>query len=345
MNFMHDDEFLLLMVHCEDRAIGYDNTLPILGVSDRARLREVGIQTAHEQPAWSRVEPSKGNYNFSYMDQIVKRNRDAGLKSLIQLCGWMVPNWVPKEWRARQRNGIYERETLSLWNDEAQDYLDIYYRTVINSYANQEDVGFFFGEFQGGEGIYPSSWPLYDDAALDDYRRVYGSSTFPIPDDPYTLHWFGNKATDHFLRRAALLYPKHHEIWNAQQRLMDTWSKSFGNFVQPKILERCRENYPDACIVLLQYTYFDSSHDNANSYFVHELTNLAHCETIVEAMFCDGLPMTTPKSIAEGFRGQIVHPAKNPGEHLEDWMVNNIRDSHNLWMRNYENNQDLLQAH
>ena len=54
----------------------------------------------------------------------------------------------------------------------------------------------------------------------------------PEPNNPDTLVWFGNKVTQHFIRKGKLLYPKFHEVWNTQQYLMDTWTKAFGNFVQ-----------------------------------------------------------------------------------------------------------------
>src|SRR4030042_3818157 len=91
-NFMVSDEFLLLMVHNETRCNDHNEKtmhwgLPeyVLNVADRKRLYDVGIRTAHEQPAWQTIEPSKGEYNFDFMDMLINRNREAGLKSLIQL--------------------------------------------------------------------------------------------------------------------------------------------------------------------------------------------------------------------------------------------------------------------
>jgi len=50
-------------------------------------------------------------------------------------------------------------------------------------------------------------------------------------------------------------------------------------------------------------------------------------------MFCAGLPITTPKAIAKGFRGQIVHPANAvEGEAFTDGMLEAIRNSHRQWM-------------
>jgi len=336
MNFMKKDEFLLLLAHCEGRAFGFEKQC-ILNIEERKRLYAVGIRTAHEQPAWSLVQPHADYYDWDYLDGIINRNREAGLKSLIQICGWMLPPWMPKNWMAREANGAYYTECLSLWNEEAQEYSDDYYRLICEHYKDQPDVSFFYGEFQGGEGIYQANWCIYDDAALIDYRKVYGTSARPVPDSPETLEWYGNKIVEHLLRKAKILYEYTGEIWNAQQYLMDTWSKAFGNFRILETMKRFRDEFPNANIVFLQYTYFDPAHHTDNEQFVDIIRDISQCEVIAEAMFCSGLPTTTPLAIAKGFRGQIVQPAQNQtGEPFEQWMVDNIRDSHNLWMDKLE---------
>jgi hypothetical protein len=338
MRFLESDEFLLLMVACEKRALGIWEGQHILTVPERIRLREVGIRTVHEQPPWCWIETSKGWLDHTVMERIINRNREAGLKSLIQIPGWRIPVWVPKEWRARQENGTYEEEVLSLWNDEAQAHLLDTMRRLVDVYT-AEDVAFFYGEWQGGEGAYPSTWPVYDECALEDYRNRFGAKEKPVPGGPQTLQWFGEKVIEHYAEVHKILYPPYQQVWNCQQRLMDRWTKSFGNFVQPDILQRHRRDYPDGDIVLLQYTYFDPSHDQDCVAFVDKLVEMVNCEVIVEAMFPQGLPETTPKAIRKGFRGQIVHPALEvkPGQHLQDWEVENIRRSHEAWKRHYEN--------
>ena len=335
MRFMKDDEFLLLMVHAEDRAVGFEKW-HILTTEERKRLYDVGIRTAHEQPPWNKVNPSREHYDWGYLDHMIGRNRNAGLKSLIQLPGWRVPKWVPQEWKARRKEGMYEDEALSFWSVEAQQYIDEYIQTVMDHYP-EEDVGFFFGEHQGGEGAYPPTWCVFDDSALENYKNTFGSSAIPEIGNPDSMSWFGDKVVQHYIDRARLFYLRQGEAWNAQQRLMDKWSKAYGNFVQPDIMETYSKVYPDISVVLLQYTYFDDSHGADEQNWVDNLIKISNCETIVEAMFCDGLPKTTPLAIAKGFRGQIVHPANGfDNVSLSDDMVNKIRDSHNLWKASRE---------
>ena len=337
MNFMDDDEFLLVMAHCEDRSPEYADYSYILTRQDRQRLYDIGIRTIHEQPSWNKIEPSKGNYDFDYLDEIIQRNRDVGIKSLIQIHGWRIPDWMPDEWMVKQKSGEIGYagiRVLSMWNEEAQKYSDAYYKMLDDRYLSDPDVMFFFGEWQGGEGAYPPGWCLYDEDAIQDYKKVYGTSAEPIPDNPDTLDWFGKKVIQHFIKKGKLLYPKYHEVWNAQQYLMDTWTKSFGNFVQYDIYKAYRDLWADGSIVCCQCTYYDSSHKQDNVEFVDKLRFTTGCEVIVEAMHCAGLPTTTPKAIAQDFRGQIVFPAyEDNAKNLPEWHINNMKVSNELWRR------------
>jgi hypothetical protein len=331
MNFLKNEEFLVLMSQHKERAIGFE-AYHELTIPEKLRLRVVGIQTSSEQPAWAVIEPSRGQYNFDYLDRLIHINREADMKTLFHISGWRNPDWMPNEWLAKTKDGVYERELLSFWNEEAQEYSDNFYKMLYDKY-DDPDIEFVFAEWQGGEGAMPPSQCYYDNAALEDYRSTFGTSAVPDIQTPDTLLWLGKKIIKHFVRKTEILYPRYKEMWNMQQYLMDTWTKTFGNFVHADILRKYHELHPDGLVVLLQYTYYDDSHREDNVQFVDRLREETKCETIVEAMFSKGLPETTPKAIAHGFRGQILHPAREPGANLEDYEVENVRNSHNLWMQ------------
>lgn len=341
--FLTDNDFIIFMAHSEHRTDDSGNTYIVHSVGDRIRMREAGILTAHEQPAWSFVEPAQGQYNWNYLDGLIDRNRQAGMKSLIQAYGWRMPKWMPNNWFPKTMDGKVVRETLSLWNEEAQQYADNYYKTIFDHYKNDKDVMFFFGEFQGGEGIYPPSWTLYDELALADYKNIYGSASIPIADTAETIEWFDKKCLELLVRRAKIFYDTYGEIWNCQQYLMNKWTRAFGNNSHPKAMAKFRELWPDAHIVFLQYTYFDQAHEQDCVQYVDDIVKACQCEVIVEAMFARGLPITTPKAIEKGFRGQILHPSASSfsGEPLEQWILDNIKKSNEQWKAYYENHSKL----
>ena len=334
MTFLENDEFIILMSHNHYRTSDSGDPYHIHSVSERTMMREAGIKTSHEQPAWSIIEPQKGTYIHNYLDDIIAGNRLAGMKSLVQISGWRNPSWMPDDWFCKTKEGKVERECLSFWNEEAQEYSDEFYKMMITAYKGDKDVMFFFGEYQGGEGALPPTWCVYDDYAVQDFKTWYGTSAMPIPDHPDTLQWLGESITDHYLRKAKLFYDAYGEIWNAQQYLMDTWSKAFGNFVQYETLVAFRDLFPDIKIYLLQYTYFDSSHDANNEIFVDKIKNELGAEVIAEALFANGLPTTAPKAIAKGFRGQILHPTVGSftGEPINNQILENIKNANKLWL-------------
>lgn len=336
MKFLKDDEFIIFMAHNASRVQDRDDTYHVHTLEERVRMREAGIQTAHEQPSWNMIEPERGNYNWGYLDGIINLNRQAGMKSLVQIAGWRIPNWMPDDWRPWQSNGYVHRDVLSMWNEEAQQYADKFYDLLIERYEDYGDVMFFHGEYQGGEGAYPPDWCFFDPAALANYKETYGSGAMPEPNHPDTLDWYGKKVIEHFIRRAWPFAEMYGEVWNAQQYLMDTWSKGFGNFVQEDILKWFYETFEDNVeIYLMQYTYFDPSHKEDNAQFVQKLMDETKCKVIAEALFAKGLRWTTGAAIQKGFRGQILHPTMDSfsGEGLDDEIVGIIKNSHEEWMR------------
>jgi hypothetical protein len=118
MRFMQNDEHLLLM----NLGTGmlYDSNK--LVVSERERLREVGIQTAIEYPEWGEIEPTQGNYNFGVIDHILDMNRHVGMKTIFGFPGPYLPAWIPNDWRFRYANGTYNTASVSIWNKEAEQY-------------------------------------------------------------------------------------------------------------------------------------------------------------------------------------------------------------------------------
>jgi hypothetical protein len=331
MNFLRGNEFIVLMSQHKERAIGFE-AYHELTIPEKLQLRVAGIQTSSEQPSWASIEPSRGQYNFDYMDRLIHINREADMKTIFHISGWRNPDWMPNEWFSKTKDGVYERELLSFWNEEAQEYSDKFYKMLYDKY-DDPDIEFVFAEWQGGEGAMPPSQCYYDNAALEDYRSIFGTSAVPELNTPDTMKWLGDAIIKHFVRKTEILYPRYKEMWNMQQYLMQRWTPAFGNFVQTDIIRTYHELHPDGLVVLLQYTYYDDSHTDVDVQYVDMLRGISNCETIVEAMFSKGLPITTPKAIAHGFRGQIIHPAREPGAHLENYEIENIRNSHKLWMK------------
>jgi len=324
MNFMQSDEFLLLMNLGHNMLQG----TPVLSLDDRKRLHDAGIRTAIEYPEWVDLEPAQGNYNFSTIDQTLDVNRLSGMKTIFSIFNPWIPEWIPDEWRPRYESGVYNTAFMSIWNKEAVEYRNNLISMLIDKY-HADDVMFIQGDIDTGESVLPS-YAWYDKFALEDFGGT------PNWEDNSTKEWLEKSAIDFYVRTQEIFHSQFKEIWNAHQWLISKKNPASCNYLQEKILEAYKKTFEGDKLVLLQYTYFDDSHPRENEIYVDKLKDAYGCEVIAEALFCKGLPTTTPKAIAKGFRGQIICPT-HPHTHesrLEGWMVENIRHSYQTWKKN-----------
>lgn len=328
MHFMQSDEFLLLMNLGPNMLQGTH----VLSASERARIRDAGIKTAIEYPEWGVMEPTQGIYNFACIEEILRMNRQAGMKTILAVPGPWIPHWIPDAWRYRYSDGVYNGSAISIWNRQALDYEQGFFRLLIERHCS-DDVMFILNELDTGESVLPS-YGFYDDCAKADFSNKFGDVPLAF-DNEQTKQWLSDSAVRYFTETQAIFYQQFHEIWDAHQWLISHLNPASVNYAQPAILESYRKTFQDLCLVLLQYTYFDDKHPVENEAYVDMLKNTYDCEVIAEAMFCKGLPMTTPKAIGKGFRGQIICPM-HPHTHeqsFKDEMVDAIRDSHRQWTR------------
>ena len=332
MRFMQDDEYLLLMNLGPHQLQG----TTVLTTDERKRIREAGIRTAIEYPEWADLEPAQGVYNFSFIEKVLAMNRSAEMKTIFSIFNPWIPVWIPSDWRPKYQSGVPNTAFISIWSEEGIEYKADLSFMLINEYR-ADDVMFIMGDVDTGESILPSH-AFYDDHAIKDFGGI------PNFENNDTKEWLEKSVLKYYIGMQRLFYFQYKEIWDAHQWLIAQFNPASMNYMQPKLLQAYRDTFGDKMsLVLLQYTYFDSAHPVDNEIYVDMLKNTYNCETIVEALFCDGLPTTTPRSIAKGFRGQIICPV-HPHTHkqrFESWMVESIRNSHNQWRINHEKRMQL----
>lgn len=335
MNFLKDDEFILLMNY--NPTILYDCGTYFPNLSERIRFRDVGIQTAIEYPQWYAIEPVQGEYDFVSIENMLFLNRSAGMKTIFSIPGWEYPKWMTDEWFGQDIHCVVNRRFLSLWNKDAQEYQNSWMDMLIKKYQ-ADDVFFVLGEFQLGEGAMPHYPTFYDRSALKDYHRVFGYDRYPKLENEETQRWLKSKVVYHMLQQQRLFYPQRKELWNMQQWLMSKLNPATMNHLQPDILDAYKVFFPDANLVLLQYTFYDHDHPQENVEWVDTLKKQFNMDVIVEAHFCEGLKVTAPDAIAKGFRGQIICPTHSQTGHrmIEDWMYGEIKKYNELWRTKYE---------
>ena len=342
MSFMVSDEFLLLL---DPQPCWFSPPPYYLTLGDKELLREAGIQTAFLSGLdWLSVEPERGEYDFSQLEKTLEMNRAAGIKTLIEV-PWRAPLWMPDEWLLQNIGGrvnttgdhITQARYLSFWNEEAQEYCDNYLRMVVGSYQ-APDVLFSYGEASSGEAVLPVEPFYYDPAAIADYKDRYGNDAFPDINTPETKEWLKISAIRRLIRVHKIINTQG-EIWNRLQLLMSDWSESTVNWAQKDIMRAYQDAFPEVRLVVEQDTFYDDSHTDKHRDWVDSIKEEFQCDIIVEAMWPSGLPTTTPKAIASGYRGQIVGVSHShiPDERdLSSTILSNIKESHKLWLESLQ---------
>lgn len=306
-------------------------------LEERVALRGVGIQTGLEYVNWNLVEPSKGSYDFSSIEEMLRLNRAADQKTIFNVPGDIPPVWMSDEWMLRDVNGnaptnYTNARLLSFWNEEARNYLLSYYEVLVKEYQDS-DILFIHAELQSGEGILPGGSFYHDEFAIADYKKKYGTEAYPDITTQETKDWLQETAIEKLIREHKVLNQRN-EIWNMQQLLMNDWSETTVNYAQKDILRAYKEAFPGVHLVLLQYTYWDSSHTERHRNYVDEIQEEFQCDVIVEAMWPSGLPVTTPNTIAKGYRGQVVGVsyATAGTMSLKPEVLQAIHNSHQQWL-------------
>ena len=324
MRYMQDDEYLLLMNLGPHQLQG----TPVLTTDERKRIREVGIRTAIEYPEWADLEPAQGVYNFSFIENVLEMNRSAGMKTIFSIFNPWIPEWIPNDWRPKYQSGVYNTAFVSIWSEEGVEYKANLSSRLIEIYR-ADDVMFIMGDVDTGESMLPSH-AFFDEHAIKDFGGI------PNFENDDTKRWLEKSVLKHYVGMQEIFYRQFKEVWDAHQWLIAQLNPASMNYTQPMLLQAYRDTFGDEMsLVLLQYTYFDSSHPPENEIYVDMLKNNYNCDVIVEAMFCAGFPTTTPKSIAKGFRGQIICPT-HPHTHklrLEESMIEAIKQSNEAWKR------------
>lgn len=326
--FLPENEYLVVMnLPVEIKFPGHKG-IPLID-SELSRLKDIGVGTVLNWIFWDVVV----GLGWEHADRAMEQARRLGLRNIIGV--YQNPSHeLPQDYYASFEGGKPCRLILSPWNDEAQQAAKDFYTEVVNRYGG-DDVNVIKCEFLSGESFIHNEPCYFDRAALASFGQEVGGR--PVRDAPETLEWIRRVAVKQFMDIDGHLVGQHNEIWNALHPVISTQSLSNGNFAQEDILKAEREAFPDATIVLLQYTYW-AHHASIirGEMYVDILTRWVkdyNLDLIVEAHYCDGLDTTAPLAIERGFRGQILaplHPFK-PQTRIEEWQFQVIERAQRLW--------------
>ena len=338
MSFLKDDFILVMDFIFEGRPLSYDNL---------CQIRDAGVKTVTYFTDWSQIEKARGVYDWSILDRAVNDATKAGLKILIGDYSQGAA-WCPKEWYCATLNNtpienqqIQHWKSLSIWNKEAQQYVEDFIRLLGSRYIS-DTVKLYSTQSVAGESYLPfePDNPFYDVSAIEDYRKYVNNDTaLPIPyphrspnGDAITNEWLRISVVNAMVRRNKLLIELNgiNEIWHAGHHLCNWQYAGCGSPFIRDVLDAYLVEFPGVIINGIQYTYWYHEAFDYKNMLTNDIKRY-NMKVWAGAEYCTGLQSYTPqllKSNIYGFILGILSPLSNFTK-VEPWMINNIRNSYN----------------
>lgn len=308
---------------------------------DYKRLADAGIKTAVMYTNWGLIEREFGVRDWSYLDKAIEDAASAGLKILLSDYTWGAP-CMPDEWYIASQNGVEKYlHQLSIWNNEAQNYVADFTREMAKRYVTNK-VNIFCTQAAYGESYLFHDVPniFFDKAALTSFRLYAGVDALPVPyryrtpeNEQLTDDWIGASIVEHMLRRNSLIMELNgnNEIWTSAHHLMVQQGAGNGSKFIRWVLDAYKQNFPEVKIHGIQYTVW--VHGNNFNYRTMLKEDIAKygIDFYGGAEYCDGIKHYLPALLASEFRGFIVAPFSilTDFQKLEPWMVENIKYANN----------------
>lgn len=342
MSFLRDDDHILLM----DNPPSFPNYLHVgdrgMKGDDFKRLADAGIRTTVNYTHWGLIETAMGERDWSYLDKAVEDAQAAGLKVLISDYTY-GPSCLPVDWYQSSNQPRDEDRSLgqlSIWNKEAQGYVDEFVRLLGSRYVCDE-VNLFCTQAHYGEsflGFEPDNI-FYDRAAVESFREFIGDSTaLPVPyphrtpvGDPLTDEWLKQSIISAMLHKQRLVIELNgnNEIWHSAHHLCAWQGAGAGAKFIRDVLDAYVEGIPGVKINGVQYTYWVHGNNFNYATMIEEDIDRYGIDFYVGAEYCEGLPIFTPRMLKSRLKGFILAPLSVLMNYirLEPWMLENIRDS------------------
>jgi hypothetical protein len=315
MGFLEPDDYMVVMnLPAFQRIPGQCIELS----DDELRaLKSVGCKTVINYLYWAR--------GWQDADRYVAQAERVGMKCVLATPMGPRPG-LPENCYARSKGDGVISSVMSIWSDEAKGFLIEHLAEAMERYP---DALIVYHDYLGGESVLHNVPSFYDRAALASYHDIY-PDTNPDIATSETVEWLRDSVVKHFLAVDRELFHQG-SIWNALQWCIAQQSMANGNFAQEDVLRAERKAWPDAEIVLLQYTHF--AHNEPYPSLVNKWMTDFNLKVIVEAQYCEGLERTAPVAIERGFHGQIVcplHPWAGV-ERVGQLELAQIAAAHRLW--------------
>lgn len=343
MPFLQDDEFFLLM---DLATVGSYNPLAVGDMNDMRRYNHIpldGLKQLHDcgvrttmpfQFIWKETEIRPGIFDWSYLDNYVNTAAKAGMKTILFTTTAGYPDWFPDDWFVRTSTpGGYKvnRGVLSPWNLEAMQANNAMNKILMGRYSCKHCL-VVSAQLTVGETVLLNEPAFYDPAAIRSYQEFSDTEELPNPSDNMTNTWLRESYLNMLVYQQSLLAKNEFkEIFvMLHPAIADMGFYGNGcNWISDILAELTRKIEG----VKINHIYYTWIQWTGYWQKMNHWRQLFDENVFGGAEYAEGLPVTTPTAIQNGLRGQIIAPCyPEIHDHLEPWMLENIRNAQNTWM-------------
>jgi len=317
-----------------DRIIIFDlPTLrgPMMTLDELRRLKDMGVGTLLLTGAdWNKFEPKLGQYNWDYLDELVRRVYEAEMRGLLPIWEKVNANF-PRDWYSQTPGGSIPtnqskpEHLISPWSKAGQAHaLEV--MAMVKDHYTTDQVQVISSLCRFGESVMPFDPRFYDPSALRSWTATGSKHIKPVSTLTECQDWL----------RAAY----RQMIKNQQAILTNTqWREAWFMLHVPKMSRPCDgvewiEDYfrdlPDGVTINhITFTYFQHIPPKVEPWHhkIEHFKQAYNYKAWVGAEFCNGLREGTAIKARElGMRGMILgpcHPFTNKNS-IEPWMYQQI---------------------
>jgi hypothetical protein len=267
---------------------------------DLEMLHDAGIKTLwYMSVDWNKIEPAKGQYDWSSLDTYMERASKYGFKVLMN-CYHDTIKWGSDHWYIWSARGV-QKNWISPWSQDGVEYMFNFYRKMKERYTTSTSlvINSFNTE---GEYILPDC-QIYSGAAQNIVR-------------PQEIH---EMFTWMLVEQTRILEANP---WN------EVWTMLHPHLVPDDWIEEIVSKYTRLGFQV-NHLYFTWRGWQPTWAWMSQLRQKYNENVFGGAEWASGILETTPHAISQGLRGLLVGPC-HPYTHedsVKPWMTETITKS------------------
>ncbi|NBP57868.1 hypothetical protein EBU71_15280, partial [bacterium] len=205
-----------MFIDKKEHVILYETAEIPYRVNELKRLYDCGVRTMLIWGYWKKIEPKRGKYDWSRIEDVIDRATKAKLKLIINAPA-DAPSVYPDSWYLKGQDGKVLKGIVhggfSYWHKAALEYRDHFTKMFCKKFSSETVLcaSSFYNE--GEYMMSPDHQAFYDDAAIESFASYIEKQV--IDARVQRINWLKESMID-FALRSQKIYAEHNvkkELW------------------------------------------------------------------------------------------------------------------------------------